>query len=197
MGEDTGAPGGNGKPPRGPHKAEGQARRTGPQGFRRAGALIAPQTRAAQARRGYAEARLKALWPEIVGPEAARLATPVKLTLARGPAGGLLTLAARPACGPQLQMLAPQIRERVNAALGPGAVGRVQITQGAGFAEPAAAFSPRPEAPAPAAPPDAPPDAPATDLGPMGDALSSIGDRDFRAALQTLARNVLSRRAKP
>ena len=108
-----------------------------------------------------------------------------------------LTLAARPACGPQLQMLAPQIRERVNAALGPGAVGRVQITQGAGFAEPAAAFSPRPEAPAPAAPPDAPPDAPAADLGPMGDALSSIGDRDFRAALQTLARNVLSRRAKP
>lgn len=191
MGEDTGAPGGNGKPPRGPHKAEGQARRTGPQGFRRAGALIAPQTRAAQARRGYAEARLKALWPEIVGPEAARLATPVKLTLARGPAGGLLTLAARPACGPQLQMLAPQIRERVNAALGPGAVGRVQITQGAGFAEPAAAFAPRPEAPAPDATPDAP------DLGPMGDALSSIGDRDFRAALQTLARNVLSRRAKP
>lgn len=193
MGEDTGAPGGNGKPPRGPHKAEGQARRTGPQGFRRAGALIVPQTRAAQARRGYAEARLKALWPEIVGPEAARLATPVKLTLARGPAGGLLTLAARPACGPQLQMLAPQIRERVNAALGPGAVGRVQITQGAGFAEPAAAFAPRPEAPAP----DATPDASAAALGPMGDALSSIGDRDFRAALQTLARNVLSRRAKP
>ena len=92
-------------------------------------------------------------------------------------------------------MLAPQIRERVNAALGPGAVGRVQITQGAGFAEPAAAFAPRPEAPAPDATPDATPDAP--DLGPMGDALSSIGDRDFRAALQTLARNVLSRRAKP
>lgn len=187
MGEDTGAPGGNGKPPSGPHKGDAPARRKGPQGFRRAGALIAPQTRAAQARRGYAEARLKALWPEIVGPEAARLATPVKLTLARGPAGGLLTLAARPACGPQLQMLAPQIRDRVNAALGPGAVGRVQITQGGGFAEPAAAYAPPP-------PPEAPPPA---DLGPMDETLSSIGDRDFRAALQTLARNVLSRRAKP
>jgi hypothetical protein len=180
MGEETGASGGNGKGPRG-----GQGvRRSGPKGFRRAGVLIEPQTRAAAARRGYAEARLKALWAEIAGPEAAALATPVKLTMARGPAGGLLTLAARPACGPQVQMMLPLIRERVNAALGPGTVGRVQITQGTGFAEPAAAFRPRAE-------PE-----PEVDLGEVKDTLSSIGDRDFRAALETLARNVLSRRGK-
>ena len=42
-------------------------------------------------------------------------------------------------------MLLPLLRERVNAALGPGTVGRIQLTQaGAGFAEPAAAFRPRP-----------------------------------------------------
>lgn len=179
MGEETGAPGGNGKGPRG----QG-LRRSGPRGFRRAGVLIEPQTRAAASRRGYAEARLKALWAEIAGPEAAALATPVKLTMARGPAGGLLTLAARPACGPQVQMMLPLIRERVNAAMGPGTVGRVQITQGTGFAEPAAAFRP-----APAAEPE-------VDLGEVEDTLSSIGDRDFRAALETLARNVLSRKGK-
>lgn len=181
MGSDTDAPGGNGKPRRG----EGPARRRGIQGFRRAGNLIEPQTRAAAARRGYAEARLKALWPEIAGPEAAALATPVKLTLARGPAGGLLTLAARPACGPQLQMMLPLIRDRVNAAMGPGTVGRVQITQGSGFAEPAARYAPPP--------PEAPPPVP---LGAVEGTLSSIGDRDLRAALETLARNVLSRRGK-
>lgn len=182
MAEETGASGGNGK---GPRAGQG-ARRSGPKGFRRAGVLIEPQTRAAAARRGYAEARLKALWAEIAGPEAAALATPVKLTMARGPAGGLLTLAARPACGPQVQMMLPLIRERVNAAMGPGTVGRVQITQGSGFAEPAAAFRPKAE----------PEPEPEVDLGEVEDTLSSIGDRDFRAALETLARNVLSRRGK-
>ncbi|PJN95090.1 hypothetical protein CNY89_10565 [Amaricoccus sp. HAR-UPW-R2A-40] len=83
-------------------------------------------------------------------------------------------------------MMLPLIRERVNAAMGPGTVGRVQITQGTGFAEPAAAFRPKAE----------PEPEPEVDLGEVEDTLSSIGDRDFRAALETLARNVLSRRGK-
>ncbi len=165
---ETGAPGANGNP----------ARRG--RGFQRAGALIAPQTRTAAARRGYAEARLKALWPDIAGPELAAVTRPVRLTLRRGPAGGLLALAVLGANGPQVQMLLPLLRERVNAVLGPGAVGRVQITQGtAGFAEPPAAFA----RPAPIPP----------DLGPLAAPLSSIGDPGLRAALETLARNVLSR----
>jgi hypothetical protein len=81
-------------------------------------------------------------------------------------------------------MLTPLVRERVNAALGPGTVGRIQITQGAGFAEPAAAFA----APAPA---------PAPPLGALEVPLSSIGDPELRAALETLARNVLSRSPSP
>ena len=79
-------------------------------------------------------------------------------------------------------MLLPLLRERVNAALGPGTVGRIQLTQaGHGFAEPPAAFA----APRPAGA--------AVDLGAVAGALSSIGDGDLRDALETLARNVLSR----
>ncbi len=150
-----------------------------PRGFRRAGELIAPQTRAASARRGFALARLQALWADIVGPEIAAVTRPLRLAAARGPAGGLLTLGVDGANGPQVQMLTPLIRERANAALGPGAVGRIQLAQ-TGFAEAPAAFAPPPPAPPP-------------ELGPMAAPISSIGDPDLRAALETLARNVLSR----
>ncbi len=145
--------------------------------------LIEPQTRAASARRGFAEARLKALWRDIVGPEVAAVAQPLKLAAARGPAGGLLTLAISGAHGPQAQMLAPLIRERVNAALGPGAVGRIQFRQAAGFAEPAEPFRS-----APVARP--------VDMAAVAEPLSRIGDPGLRAALETLARNVLSRSAQ-
>jgi hypothetical protein len=168
MADDTGAPGAKDK----------TARRF--RGFRHAGVLIAPQTRAAANRRGYAEARLKTLWPDIAGPEIAALARPLKLTTPRGPAGGLLTLGVAGANGPRVQMLLPLIRERVNAALGPCAIGRIQITQ----------------APFPAAPSGAPPapaPAPAPDISDLAEPLSSIGDVDLREALETLARNVLSR----
>lgn len=169
MADETGAPGAKNKPDR-----RGR-------GFRQAGALIAEQTRAAQARRGFADARLKALWPEIVGPEFAALAHPVKLSPSRGPAGGLLTLGVLGANGPQVQMLAPLIRERLNAALGPGAVGRIQLTQATTGAAPAK--PPRERAvPAPET----------ADIAALQAPLSSIGDPELRAALETLARNVIS-----
>ena len=97
-------------------------------GFVRAGGLIEPQLRTAAARRGFAQARLRALWPEIAGPEFAAICAPLKLARARGPAGGLLTLAVDGPHAPQLQLLLPVLRERVNAALGPGTVGRIQLT---------------------------------------------------------------------
>lgn len=150
-------------------------------GFARAGGLIDAQLGSVAGRRGYAEARLQALWPEIAGPDCAAITRPVKLTLPRGPAGGLLTLAVSGAHAPQVQMLIPMILDRVNAALGPGRVGRIQLTHAgaAGFAEPPPRFA--------AAPPPPP------DLGPLAEPLSSIGDAGLRGALETLARNVLSR----
>ena len=112
------------------------------------------------------------------------MARPVKLTATRGPAGGLLTLGVQGANGPQVQMPPPLIRERVNAALGLGTIGRVRITQAAGFAEPPAGFA-RPAAPEPA-----------PDIAEFEAPLSSIGDDALRAALETLAQNVLSRSRK-
>jgi hypothetical protein len=155
-------------------------------GFVRAGGLIETQMRTAAARQGYAQARLRALWPEIAGPEFAAICAPVRLTRARGPAGGLLTVAVSGAHAPQLQMLIPLLRERINATLGPGAVGRIQLTQAVhGFAEPPAAWRPRAKPPASA------------DLGPVKGEISSIGDGELRGALETLARNVLSRARNP
>jgi hypothetical protein len=149
-------------------------------GFVRAGGLIEAQMRTAAAKRGFVQARLRALWPDIAGPEFAAICAPVRLTRSRGPAGGLLTVAVSGPHAPQLQMLVPVLRERVNAALGPGTVGRIQLTQAAhGFAEPSVpAFRPAP--------------APAPDLRPLAGTLSSIGDGELRDALETLARNVLS-----
>lgn len=146
-------------------------------GFLAAGALIGAQTSTAAAKRGYAAARLRALWAEIAGPEIASVAEPLRLATARGPAGGLLTLAVHGANGPQVQMLVPLIRERVNAAMGPGTVGRIQITQALG--------------PPPPAPPPPEPDPASADIGGFEPLLSSIGDPDLRRALETLTRNVI------
>lgn len=149
-------------------------------GFLRAGGLIGPQMETVAARRGFALARLRALWPAIVGADLTALCRPEKLTLARGPAGGLLTLAVSAAHGPEVQMQIPRLCERVNAALGPGAVGRIQLVQARGpLAAPPAPARPRP--------------APATGLGGLAGPVSTIGDDDLRHALETLARNVLSR----
>ncbi len=176
MGADDGRREGKGKPVPRPERIG--------RGFVRAAGLIEPQMRTAAARRGFAQARLRALWPEIAGPEFAAICAPVKLARARGPAGGLLTVAVTGAHAPQLQMLLPLLRERVNAALGAGSVGRIQLTQAAhGFAEAQAAYAAvSGEAPHREA-----------DLGEVRGSLSSIGDGDLREALETLARNVLSR----
>ena len=164
---------------------QGAARGRRGRGFTRAGGLIAPQMRSVAARRGFLQARLQALWPEIAGAEMARLCRPAKLVSARGPAGGLLTLEVAPALGPQVQMMLPQLRERIEAVLGPGSVGRIQLVPARqGFAEPPSTFVPAEAA------------APPADLGAVAEALSSIGDDDLRRALETLARNVITRRAK-
>jgi len=149
-------------------------------GFLRAGGLIEAQMQGIAARRGFALARLAALWPEIAGAGAAELCRPVKLASVRGPAGGIVTLAVAPARGPEVQMLLPVLRERINAALGPGAVGRIQLVQAR------AAFADPPPQPAPQLPLSA-------DLGGLAGPVSTIGDEELRRALETLARNVISR----
>ncbi len=181
MADDTGTPRAEGKPARTTSRAAGRSGR----GFVRAGGLIESQVRVCAGKRGFIQARLRALWPEIAGPEFAAICAPVRLAHARGPAGGLLTVAVGGPHAPQLQMLLPLLRERINAALGPGTVGRIQLTQAVhGFEEPGRAYV----APSPTPPP--------VDLGQVADSLSTIGDDGLRGVLETLARNVLSRTRK-
>lgn len=152
--------------------------------------------KAAGEKRGFAVARLLTHWDEIVGPETARLARPLKLAWGRGQRsaglGATLTLATSGAAAPMVQMLAPQIRDRVNAALGHAAVARIALSQiggaaaprAAGFAEPASAFAPAP---------GADPRREAALQTAAADAAAGVQDPALRAALEALARNVLSR----
>lgn len=162
------------------------ARRKG--GFRHAAALVEDRIRTAGEKRGFAVARLLTRWDEIVGPETARLARPVKLGWSRGKRaqglGATLTLAVPGAAAPMVQMLAPRILERVNAALGFAAVARIalaQDTDARGFAEPAAPFTP--------APARTTPDRTAR----AAEAAQAVRDPALRAALESLGRSVLSR----
>lgn len=169
-----------------PQPPSSRPRRAG--GFRHAARLVEGRVKAAGARRGFAVARLLTHWEAIVGPEAARLARPVRLNWGRGKRaeglGATLTLEAPGAAAPILQMMLPQIRERVNAALGHAAVARIVLNAGAaapGFAEAQAGFAPAPRREDPG-------------LGARAAAAAAdVQDPGLRAALEALARNVLSR----
>lgn len=163
-------------------------------GFRHAARLVEGSIRAAGEKRGFAAARLLTHWEEVVGSETARLTRPVRLSWARGNRsaglGATLTLATVGASAPLVQMMAPQIRERVNACLGYAAVARIALTQTAeamGFAEPQAAFA---GAPPRATDTPAPPDV----VDRAAEVADGIQDPALRAALEALARNVLNRR---
>ncbi|MGY6411722.1 MAG: DUF721 domain-containing protein [Alkalilacustris sp.] len=161
-------------------------------GFRHAAALVEDRIRSAGEKRGFATARLLTRWDEIVGPETARLARPVKLGWARGKRaqglGATLTLAVPGPAAPMVQMLAPRIVERVNAALGFAAIARIALAQDAdtrGFAEPAPAFAP--------APPRAEPPDRTARTALAAEATRAVQDPALRAALERLGRSVLSR----
>jgi len=90
-------------------------------------------TRPILAKGGTALAELVAAWPQIAGPRLAestaidRLALPRGAAAGRGP--GILHLRVEPALALELQHVAPQIIERLNAYLGYAAVGRIALAQ--------------------------------------------------------------------
>ena len=155
-------------------------------GFEAAGRLVGDRVRRAGETRGFAVSRLLTHWAEVVGPEIARMARPVKMSYAREGFGATLTLLVSGAAAPLVQMELPRIREKVNACYGYNAVSRVVLTQTAanGFAEPAAAFDH-----APPAPPEPAPEVRQKARETVGD----VADPGLRAALEALAQNVLSR----
>lgn len=164
-------------------QARYEARRR--RGFERASVVVKGALRAPAEKRGFAEARLLTHWRDIVGGEIADTALPLKISYGRG-FGGTLVLLTTGAHAPVLEMRGTEIVEKVNACYGYRAVSRIQVTQTAptGFAEGQVAFQ------AKSAKPDAEPDP--ERLSRVTDGLEDIEDEGLRAALETLARKVVT-----
>jgi hypothetical protein len=76
-------------------------------GFERASGLVVDRVRKAGEGRGFAVARLLTHWSEIVGPETAALARPVRVSYGKGGFGATLTLLAGGGAVPLVQMCLP------------------------------------------------------------------------------------------
>ena len=158
-------------------------------GFTRTSAVLQRRIRKASESRGFAESRLLTHWEEIVGADIAGVARPVEVSFGRQGFGATLTLLTTGAQAPMLDMQKERIREKVNACYGYNAIARVHITQTArsGFADGQVDFAQRTAAPAPPAAPD-----PAA-VRAAAQMAAPVADDGLRSALETLARNVLSR----
>jgi len=156
-------------------------------GFETAATLLRDRIRSAGESRGFAVSHILTNWAEVAGEGIAQICSPVKMGYGKGGLGATLTLLTNGASAPVLQMQLPALRDRINACYGYNAVSRIQITQTApqGFAEGSDSFRPAPR-PLPVRP-RADLDARATEIA------AQIDDPDLRAALDRLARNVLSR----
>lgn len=85
-------------------------------------------SRAGFERAGFPESGLVLRWKEIVGPEVARIALPLRI--AEGPSGGVLTLKADPAASVFLQHESRTLCGRINAYFGREAVARLRFVAG-------------------------------------------------------------------
>lgn len=137
--------------------------------------LLAKVTRPLMGRVSATTARLALDWPQIIGPALAAVTAPERLS--GGKEGRVLTIRASGPIALELQHLAPQLVERINAHAGAGFVSRLRFVQAArGFAETQAA-APVPPRRRPAPEAAARVDASLADLpeGPLRDALARLG----------------------
>lgn len=187
MGSNSDKPGGGRKPPASRSGAVGRKAkpyerpRGGPA---RAVADIVPQIgRAAFRRFGFVQSSVVTRWPEIVGPQHAKVCMPESIRFPPGEKSeGILQLVVLPAHAPLIQHVIPEIMERVNRFFGYKAVAKVKMRQGE--VKPARAEE-RPKAP------------PSLKPIPMelGDSLRDIGDPELRTVLESLARSLGDRDA--
>jgi hypothetical protein len=77
---------------------------------------------------GFADPSLVLRWTEIVGPEVARLAQPLRFS--QGHLGGTLTLRAAPGAALFLAHEKRSLAERINTYLGRAAVAQIKFVQG-------------------------------------------------------------------
>ncbi len=157
-------------------------------GFSSAGALLQGQIRRAGESRGFAVSRVLTHWAEIVGTDLAALARPVDVKYGReGGLGPTLTVLTTGAMAPVMEMRKEELRDRVNAAYGYNAIARVRVTQTAatGFAEGQVALDAKPKAAE---------KKPSDEISAKArESTTGVGSEALRAALETLAQNVLSR----
>jgi len=140
---------------------------------------LVPQIgRAAFRRFGFVQSSVVTRWPEIVGPRHARVCAPEQIRFPMGEkSDGTLHLVVLPAHAPLIQMVIPEIMERVNRFFGYRAVAHVRLRQG--VVQPPPAEATRAEPPA---------------LKPipleLGESLRDIGDPELRTVLESLARSL-------
>lgn len=160
-------------------------------GFEAASNLLATRIRSVGETRGFAVARLLTHWQEVVGPEIAGHARPVKISHGKS-FGATLTLLVAGARAPMIAMQLEQIRARVNACYGFNAVSRITLTQTAptgfadvaGFAEDQARFGGAPKKPAPSG----------AEIARADEIAHEFADPQLAAAMRQLALNILSRK---
>jgi hypothetical protein len=111
-------------------------------GFRPVAALVPRLTRPVFRRKSPAGAQIMADWPELVGPALAAVTEPERLS------AGTLTIACAGPVAMELQHLAPELIERLNAGLGRVVVERLRFRQRA-----LAVATPPPRRRAPPGPP--------------------------------------------
>ena len=159
--------------------------------FRQGASFLQGQIRQAAGSRGFAQARLLTHWEEIVGPDIAAIARPVKVGYPpRGGLGATLTVLTTGAQAPLLEMQKEALRERVNSVYGYNAIAQIRVTQTAptGFADGQASFDHHPARKRRADP------APTAETTARAEKLAhGVFDPNLRAALENLGRNVLSR----
>jgi len=133
--------------------------------------------------RGFSQTQIITRWSEIVGPDIAKIADPVKVNYNTRGIGATLVLLTKGAFGPELEMQKPRIRELVNQIYGYNAISRIHVTQTAatGFAEAQTPF----ERPAPAPKQE--------DVAKMRETVAPIASEGLRDALAQLGANIKSK----
>lgn len=154
-------------------------------GFLQTGGLLNQRIRNVSERRGFAQTRLLTHWAEVVGSEIAAFARPIKVSYAREGIGATLTVLVDGARAPELQMMLPTLKDKVNACYGYSAISRIRLTQTAeqGFGEDTSTFLHKKPVKS----------LPQEKQEGLKDALSTIKDDEFRTALELLGKNVLTR----
>ena len=148
-------------------------------GAKPVGDLMPQVGRTAFRRYGFVQSSVVTRWPEIVGPEHAKVCAPEAIRFPPGERSeGTLQLVVAPAHAPLIQHVIPEIIERTNRFFGYRAIARVKMRQGPVQARAI-------EGGKSARPPELKPI-------PMelGDSLRDIGDPELRAVLEGLARRL-------